>query len=106
MIQGDVCWQTFRPPDKRRPVLILTRSEAIPYLNEVVICPITSTIRSIPVEVLWDASDGMHGQCVVNLDRILTVSKRSVGRTITHLTPERMAEVRAALLFALGFQEF
>ena len=52
MKRGDVCWYTFKAPDKRRPVLIITRDSAIPILNSVTIAPITSTIRNIPTETV------------------------------------------------------
>ena len=52
MKQGDVCWYTFREPDKRRPVVVLTRNSAIPYLTSLTVAPITSTIRNVPSEVL------------------------------------------------------
>ncbi len=48
---GEVCWYTFKSPDKRRPVLILTRNSAIGFLNALTIVPLTSTIRDIPTEV-------------------------------------------------------
>ena len=44
MKRGDVCWYTFPAPNKRRPVLILTRDSAITVLNSVTVAPITSTI--------------------------------------------------------------
>jgi len=52
--RGDVCWYTFKGPDKRRPILILTRISAIAVLNSLTIAPITSTVRSIPTEVVAD----------------------------------------------------
>lgn len=52
MRRGEVRWYSFRVPDKRRPVLILTRNSAIHFLTGVTIAPITSTIRDIPSEVL------------------------------------------------------
>ena len=51
MNQGDVYWYTFRAPDKRRPVLILTRNSAIPFLTGVTVAPITTTVRGIPSEI-------------------------------------------------------
>ena len=51
MRRGEVRWYRFSAPDKRRPVLVLTRDSAIEYLREVTIAPITSTIRDIPSEV-------------------------------------------------------
>jgi mRNA interferase MazF len=57
--RGDVRWYTFNAPDKRRPVLILTRDSAIAVLNSVTVAPITSTIRSIPTEVILTEADGL-----------------------------------------------
>lgn len=104
MIRGDICWHRFRPPDKRRPVLILTRDRALPYLNEVTVAPVTTRIREVPSEVLLGLDDGMEQECAINLYHLQTVPKSGIGRVITHLGPARMAEVRSALLFALGFE--
>lgn len=41
--RGEIRWYTFRPPDKRRPVLILTRDEVIDRLNEIIVVPATRT---------------------------------------------------------------
>jgi mRNA interferase MazF len=104
MNQGDVYWHTFRMPDKRRPVLILTRNSAIPFLSGITIAPITTTIRGIPSEVvLTSAEDGVPADCAVNADNLQTVQKAGLGAYITHLSLERMREVRAAVEFALGF---
>jgi mRNA interferase MazF len=105
MIQGDVCWYTFRAPDKRRPVLILTRNSAISYLTSLTVAQITTTIRGVPSEVaLTPGEDGVFEDCVVNAYNIQTIQKNLVGDLIAHLSPERMREVRASIEFALGFQ--
>lgn len=104
MNQGDVYWYTFRAPDKRRPVLVLTRNSAISFLNSVTVAPLTTTIRGIPSEVLLSpAEDGVHADCVVNVDNIQTIMKAGLGTRLTHLSLERMREVRTAIEFALGF---
>ena len=59
MKRGEVRWYEFQPPDKRRPVLVLTRDSALAVLHDVTIAPITSTIRSIPSEILLGTEDGM-----------------------------------------------
>ena len=77
MNQGDIYWHTFRAPDKRRPVLILTRNSAVPFLTGITIAPLTTTIRGIPSEVLLTpAEDGVEADCVVNVDNIQTVQSR------------------------------
>ena len=75
MNRGDVCWYTFKAPDKRRPVLILTRNSAIAVLNSVTIAPITATIRSIPTEVILTKDDGLPNTCAANFDNLQTVPK-------------------------------
>ena len=43
--RGEIRWYTFRLPNKRRPVLILTQDEVIDRLNEIIVDPVTRTIR-------------------------------------------------------------
>ena len=103
MNRGDVCWYMFKTPDKKRPVLIMTRESAIPVLNSVTIAPITSTIRSIPTELVLTEEDGLPATCAANFDNLQTVPKGNIGDRITRLTAERMKEAAAAVSFALGF---
>jgi len=100
--RGDVRLFRFAPPDKQRPVLILTRSSALRYLSRVSVAPITSTIRGVPSEVPLGPEDGMKHPCCVNLHNVVTVAQDDVGKRLAHLTPTRMDQVCAALGFALG----
>jgi mRNA interferase MazF len=43
--RGEIRWYTLRLPDKRRPVLVLTRNDVIDHLNEIIVVPATRTIR-------------------------------------------------------------
>ena len=107
MKQGEIYWHTFRPPDKRRPVLILTRNSAIPYLTGISVALITTTVRQAPSEVLLTpGNDGVFEECVVNAHNIQTIQKSQIGDFITELSPNRMREVRAAIEFAFGFDAF
>lgn len=103
MNRGDVCWYTFKTPDKRRPVLVLTRDSAIAVLHSVTVAPITSTIRNIPTEVVLTGADGMPNTCAANFDNLQTVSKNNIGDRIARLPRRKMREAAAALSFALGF---
>lgn len=49
--RGKIRWYTFRLPDKRGPVLILTRDEVLDSLNEIIVAPVTRTIRRPSTEV-------------------------------------------------------
>jgi mRNA interferase MazF len=106
MKRGEVRWYEFKPPDKRRPVLILTRDAAVRFLNEVTVAPITSTIRGIPSEVVFGVDDGMPQDCAVNLDHLQTIPKNRIGRLITTISSEKLNQVGPAICFALGFDEF
>jgi mRNA interferase MazF len=101
MKRGEIRWYRFKPPDKKRPVLILTRTSAIEYLGEVTVAPVTTTIRDIPSEVPLSREDGMPRGCAVNLDHVQTVSKGKVGGLISELSSDKISELRAALSFAL-----
>ena len=103
MRRGEVRWYRFAQPDKKRPVVILTRDSAIQYLGEVTVAPVTSTIRDIPSEVLLSQRDGMPRECAINLDHLQTVSRGKIGPLIVSLPLAKMNELRDALLFALGF---
>jgi mRNA interferase MazF len=105
MNRGDVCWYTFNAPDKKRPVLVLTRESAISVLNSVTVAPITSTIRSIPTELLLTEQDGVPHACAANFDNLQTVPKSNIGGRITRLTSRRMKEAAVAVSFALRFDD-
>ena len=105
MRRGEVRWYRFPQPNKRRPVVILTRDSALEFLGEVTVAPMTSTIRDIPTEVPLTKADGMPRDCAINLDHIQTVSRGRIGPLITKLNADKMSQLRTALLFALGFRE-
>ena len=100
--RGDVRLYRFAPPDKSRPVLVLTRDSAISYLSTVSVAPITSTIRGVPSEVALGEDDGMKAPCAVNLHNTITVSQNRLGKRMARLSSLRMNEICAALRFSLG----
>lgn len=99
--RGDVRWYRFVKPDKKRPVVILTRDSAVLVLGEVTVAPITSTVRGIPSEVFLTQADGLPRDCAVNLDHLQTVTKSRIGSLITTLNREQLGKVSEALSFAL-----
>ena len=83
--------------------MVLTRDSVLEYLGEVTIAPVTSTFREIPSEVPLTSKDGLPRNCAINLDHVQTVSASKIGALIATLSAERMREIQASLLFALGF---
>jgi len=101
MKRGEIRWYKFQSPDKKRPVLILTRDSILEYLGEVTIAPVTTIIRDISSEVFLSKADGMPRDCVINFDHIQTVSKGKIGSLITTISADKRKQIREAVVFAL-----
>ncbi len=102
MERGEIWWADLPRPIGHRPVLILSRNEAIQIRDIIIISELTTTVRHIPAEVFLKKSDGLPKDCVVNLDVIDTVPKKSLTEKITSLSFEKLEAVEKALKFALG----
>lgn len=105
MRRGEVHWHRFAAPDKRRPVVVLTRSDLLPHLSTVTVAAVTSTSRGAPSEVRLGPDEGLPRLCAVNLHNVFTLPRKDVGPFIASLPDEVMARVDRALVFALGVGE-
>ena len=63
------------PNQKRRPVLIVSRDEVIPVLNNVVVAPVTTTIRDIPTCIPVGPDEGLDRDSVASFDNLAAVPK-------------------------------
>jgi mRNA interferase MazF len=84
ILQGEVWWAEAE--DKRRPVLIVTRSEAIPVLNRILIAPLTKTIRLIPTEVQLGPDQGLPVASVASFDNLQLIGKGYLTERLGMLT--------------------
>jgi mRNA interferase MazF len=100
--RGDVRLYHFASPDKKRPVVVLTRGSAISYLSTLTVAPITPTVRGVPSEVVLNEEDGMKSPCAVNLHNLVSVSRERLGKRVAHLSAPRMNQICAAIRFSLG----
>lgn len=100
--RGEIWLYTFAAPDRRRPVLVLSRDSALAVMRTALVAPITSTIHGLPSEVLVDGANGLKGPCAVNLDHVQTVAQRDLGQFIGTVTAEQMRQVCEALAVAAG----
>jgi mRNA interferase MazF len=99
--RGEVWW--YEPPNaKRRPVLILTRDEAIGRVRDVIAVPATGTIRNLDTEIEIGVADGMPIECALAIDNTLSAEKTFLAEQITTLSPEKLAAVCAKLVAATG----
>ncbi len=105
MRQFDIWWSELREPAGRRPVLLISRDDAYPYLNKFIAIEITSTIRNMASEVPLGAVEGLPKDCVANCDNLRMVARESLTRQAGRLSPERWIEVKRAVGAALGWRE-
>lgn len=97
--RGEIWWYEH-PDEGRRPYVILTRTEAIPLLKQILAAPATRTIRGIATEVQLDQDDGMPEACVVSLDNVSLIRKSLCAARITRLGPDKLHAVCEALRVA------
>jgi mRNA interferase MazF len=100
--RGEIWTYRFTAPDKRRPVLILSRQEVIPLLSSVMVAPITSTRRGAPSEVPIGVKEGLKHDSAVNLDHIQTVERARLVSFVGSLDASQMRHVCRALGLATG----
>ncbi len=87
-------------------MVILTRDELIPHLQNVSVAPLTTRVRGIASQVILEEFDGVAARCAISLDNVQTVPKDSLGELITDLTRVRLRQVQEAAVFALGLDAF
>ena len=100
--RGEVWQYAFSAPDKRRPVLIISRQSVIGLLQTVMVAPITSTIRGAPSEVIIGTDEGLKHDSAVNLDHVQTVEQSRLVRRMGQVSPATMRDVCRAMAIALG----
>lgn len=99
--RGDIRWLRFEAPDKRRPVLILGRIDALPVLAQIPVIPLSTQIRGLRWEVRLSITDGLPSECVLKPEWIKTVDRSALGPWIAAFPPGRWGEVATALLDVL-----
>jgi mRNA interferase MazF len=99
--QHELWWAELPEPIGRRPVLLLSRDQAYRILTRVTVAEVTTTVRSIPVEVSLGRAEGLPRNCVANLDNIHAVATSRLKTKIGQLSTERTSEVERALGYAL-----
>ena len=105
MRRGEVWWADLPAPDRRRPVVLLSRDLAYDIRDFVTIAPVTTRIRGFSAEVRLGPADGLPRECVVNLDNINTIDKVMLQQFIVDLTLEKIHAVEDAIRFALDMEE-
>jgi mRNA interferase MazF len=100
--RGEIWLLALPRPDKRRPVLVLTRPSLIRLLQTVTVAAITSTLRGSPTEVELGTAEGLKQTSCVNLCNLFTVRQQDLGSFVGTVGPEKMIDVCRALAVASG----
>ena len=88
---------------KKRPVLLLTRSEVLDARSLVTVAEVTTSIRGIAAEVDIDhLAVGLDRPSVVNCDGLHTVEQGSLTGPVGRVGDDVMQRVCSALRYALG----
>jgi mRNA interferase MazF len=98
---GDVWW-CHLPDAGHRPVVVLSRTRAIPRMRRVMVAPCTTTIRGLDTEVhLGPHDDPVPRHSAVNLDSVHNVALAALERRIGRLSDARLDEICRALAVAV-----
>ena len=100
--QGEIWWANLPAPAGRRPVLLLTRTDAVEHMANVTVAPLTRTIRNIESEVVLSTEHGVPSLCAISLDNIVTIPKKMLDRRIVALSRETMEGVFDAVRFVFA----
>lgn len=100
--RGDIWMYHFKAPDKRRPVLVISRQDVIPLLHTVMVAPITSARRGAPSEVAVGVEEGLKQPSAVNLDHVQTVERARLTTYVGTVSTTTMGQVCRALAIATG----
>jgi mRNA interferase MazF len=98
--RGEVWWGEIEDIG-RSPFLVMTRSAAIPVLQNVLAAPVTRTVRNIPTEMHLGPGDGMPSECAASFDNLRVVPKSYLVDLICVLDPLRLTEACQALKTAV-----
>ena len=85
MVAQAELWMMETPNQKRRPVLVVTRDDVIPWVNNVVVAPVTSTLRDIPTCIPVGTDDGLDRESVATVDNLTAVPKSVLTRKLGSL---------------------
>ena len=89
----------------KRPVLVMTRSNVIPYLSKVVVAEITTKSKGYPTQVIIDQQANLSKDSFVSAEALHTLPKDKLRRCLGVISPESLRSVSQATIFALDLAE-
>lgn len=102
LARGEIWLLNLLSPDRRRPVLVLSRPSLLRVLHTATVAAITSTLRGVPTEVTVGLEEGLKQVSCVNLTNMFTVRKSELRHYVGSLNAQKMREVCHSLNVACG----
>jgi len=84
-VRGEIWWAETE--DKRRPVLVVTRTEVVEVLTGIVVAPVTRTVRHIPTEITLGQEEGLNVDCVASFDNLQRIRRSALVERLGTLGP-------------------
>lgn len=102
MRRGGVWLAELPPPDRTRPVVLVSRDEAYAIRRHVTVAAITTRRRNPPTQVPVGVTHGLTRDSVVNCDLLFTLDRELLIDHVGDLGTGQLREVDEALKLALG----
>jgi mRNA interferase MazF len=78
--QGELWWAETE--ESRRPVLVVTRSDAVGVLTGIVVAPVTRTVREIPTEIHLGEEECLSIECAASFDNLQRIRRSALTRRV------------------------
>lgn len=102
VIRGEIWLYRFASPDKRRPVLVLSRDSLISVLNTVTVVALTSTGHGSSVELELGTGHGLKDVCFANFANLFTVRQSELVKYVGRVNERELRQACSSLAIALG----
>lgn len=102
MKRAEIWWARLPPPDKTRPVVLVSREQAYALRTLLTVAKVTTRRRGLRSEVTLGPAEGLPRECVANSDDLLTIRKRQLIERIGTIPQDKVRDLDAALAFSLG----
>ena len=105
--RGDIVTAVFGGSyGKPRPALVVQADHLSEALRSIILCPMTSShvphLDALRVSVMPNNLNGLQETTYIMADKIITVPREKVGKSIGHVDHQAMEHVEMILRFALG----
>lgn len=97
--QGEIWWAETEEQE-RRPVLVVTRSHAVPVLSAILVAPVTTRIRHVSTELPLGEEAGLPRPSVASFDNLQPIRRAFLTERVGEVAGARAKICRALVALA------